>query len=267
MFQSGTTEVNESEKLLGQSGLTIRSACTTKDLILCCNLVYEEYLAQNYLSRCELPLHFSKYMLFPDTKTGILENGGRALGTGSIVKYSALGLPSSYLFDDELNRYARAGEIIAEGTLFASRSLSPAAAALLASFGIAAAKKQGIDRLFLVVNPKHVQFWQSYMNFRICSQQKSCTHVAGASGILLNLALGEELPARVKRLLLRVEKQLDLDTLNVRLRTLDIINLLRLKPLIWAELGDLEKLTLEQQYPGIINKAEQAILLNSFAFN
>lgn len=259
---------NEPTPIVSQisQSATIRPARSLSDLISAFSVIYTKYEQEKYISKKELPIHCNAYNLFPSTETGVIESDGRIVGTGSVVKFSDIGLPSYSIFKNEYDSFLARGRRIAEGTLFAHSSSGSNTAILLACYGINFCLKSNITDFFVTINPAHLAFWKSYLGFRTVSEVKECSHVKSAPGILMHLPLEENLPSRILNMLKTYAPYCKESMETFKLKRVDVINLIRMKPEVWLHLESDKRACLNNTFPGIESDIEEALLLNSFNF-
>ena len=127
----------------------------------------------------------------PDTKTFLASDHNAAIGTLTIGLDSAKGLLADDLFADEIRHFREAGLEICEFTKLAMdrRARSPR---LLASlFHVAyiyAHKIKSLHNLLIEVNPRHVRYYQTMLEFKIIGAERHNLRV-NAPAVLLSLDL------------------------------------------------------------------------------
>ena len=158
------------------------------------HLVYNEYLRCGYIQKNEAELHFSRLQLAPVNQTfAAVDNSDKVVGTGSVVLKTGLGLPSSSVFGEELELIGRFGRRVAEATLLSCvdqpniRANEISLQLIRVTLGWCVARD--VSHYCVVVNPKHVRFWEDTLGFQMVGESKPCGHVRGAPGLLLVLNL------------------------------------------------------------------------------
>ncbi len=187
-------------KQLGQNGnfpkisklpLHLGPASSFAELCQAFNLIHDRYVASGYMKPHPSSMRYSFFHLLPSSLVFIAAQGKQVIGTATVVKNSSAGLPSKLLFPQQFRDFENTGRSLAEGCKFAcDASTSPdgklvSMQLLKAIFGWCTTN--AIDDLCLVVNPKHVEFYERLLGFEHRGSSKKCPNVSGAEGILLHL--------------------------------------------------------------------------------
>ena len=157
------------------------------DLCRAYRLVYTRYVAEGYMRPRACKMRYSIFNLLPVSHTYVSCRNGDVVATATVVLDSPLGLPMGQLFEPEVELLRRAGRRVVEGTMLcAYDGLGFERSLLDVMMGfIGCCLSLRVDDICLVVNPKHVSFWQSCMGFEVFSEEKPCAHVRQAPGVLL----------------------------------------------------------------------------------
>jgi hypothetical protein len=183
------SEAEQSEST--PEALRVGFAAGFPELCAAFQLVQERYVDSGYMDPHNSGMRYSIYNLLPTARTLVAVRDQEVVGTASVVLDSAAGLPSDEIFMAEFDRLRAAGRVLAEAGMFACDSAADGTSGIvnmrLISAGFPWAMGMGIDDLCLVVNPKHLSFYQRVLGFERLSDAKSCAYVKEAPGILLHL--------------------------------------------------------------------------------
>lgn len=248
----------------------VKLASNFSELQQAFGLAYHQYLKFGYTDFDESQMRYSVLELLPVSQTFIAFGNQQPVGTGTIVFDSKAGLPSTHIFAEELDQLREGGKLIAEGTLLACVDFKSVRAHKISHELIRLAlcwcAVSGIDRLCVVVHPKHVRFWHEQIGFEVYSDLKDCSHVKGSPGVLLVLDLHKAgmnifKPSEdfQKMLLSRwIEAALSSD--RYILSEQEVTDLLLKQPAIVATLSSQQRELLQKYYPKALLQAEESVL-------
>jgi len=151
-------------------------------------LVHDRYLQLGYMEQHESGMRYSLLNLLPQSTTFVVEESTRISGTLSVVVDSPAGLPGSKEFGGEFDKLRGQGKLIAEATMFACREESAKNFDVSLQLMTVAFKwciEIGIDELCMIVNPRHVGFYEKVLGFRRMGDVQPMGHVEGNAGIML----------------------------------------------------------------------------------
>lgn len=174
--------VCDSAFVLQKGDIAVHIADSNHDLHLAEGLVKERYAWRGY----QVP---TPHLHHPQRKTFLASNGGRILGTLSILLDSKTGLVADALFKLELDRYRKAGRRVCElGKLAVARagSSSEVATALFNMAYLYGRTIHHVSDTFIEVNPRHVSFYRRLLGFDVVAKGRHCPRV-NAPAILMHL--------------------------------------------------------------------------------
>ncbi len=151
-------------------------------------LVHKRYVEFGYMEEQESGMRYSLLNLLPQATTFVVEDGPNVLGTLTVVVDSKAGMPAESEFGPDFDGLRQEGRILAEATMFAcdetianKTTVSMQLMALAYHWCV----EIGVDDLCLIVNPKHVGFYEKTLGFERLGTEKAMPHVEGNAGILL----------------------------------------------------------------------------------
>ena len=171
---------------------TIKWAETDQDFKQAYSLLYDRYLESNYIKASKsFPFHYNVYNLLPDTKTAILKKIGGVVSTVDIVMESEeYGMPLDQIYHSELDELWGQGRKLCEvGSLACSKEASWQNT-FMPLFRVIfwRAVNTGSNDICIMVNPKHVAFYENIMIFERLGEEKFYPNVnAPAVALRMNL--------------------------------------------------------------------------------
>jgi hypothetical protein len=227
------------------------------DLCRAFELVYQRYLAEGYMPPNDFKMRYSIFELLPVSSTYLACLGGEVCCTATVIADSAMGLPLSGVFSEELDSLRSAGRKVVEGSMLGALPRTKGNVRILEVMVhfISHCLSNEVDNILLVVNPKHVSFWQRSFGFVPWGNERPCAHVGGHPGVLLKLAVKEDWlnnlnSARLTKELISHAKQLASNFQPAyQLGEAEVFNLLLLNPAIQAGLSHVEAASLKRFYP------------------
>lgn len=176
-----------------QSPYRLQAAESSDQLRQAFHLVHSRYVQLGYMIPVQDGLRCSAFELLPTTRTFVALQDHTVLCTASVVLDTPIGLPSEHSFAEEIAALRDRGRVPAEGTMFAADAgVEDSAAGRMLSLELMEvvyrwSESLQIDDLLLVVNPKHLAFWERFVGFERLSGVKQCRHVKCNDGYLLRL--------------------------------------------------------------------------------
>lgn len=139
-------------------------------------LIYKEYLSLGYCKANKTRIHYSAYVLLPDSRTFILKKNKHFLGTVSLIEDSSWGLPMEISFPHLFKRLRREGRKLAEVSLLTlnrqafkeSRFTLTDSHKITGSFWLFkslldyARHRSGVTDLLITVHPKHEKLYRNF---------------------------------------------------------------------------------------------------------
>jgi hypothetical protein len=250
-----------------QAELTIGPARSFEQLCQAFHLVYMEYLRHGYQTPNASQMRYSVLQLLPTSRTFVATAGTRVVGTGTIVVNSSAGLPSTDIFGDVFKGLERQGRVVAEATLLACADIGDCRANSIAvqlmPSALAWVLSRRADDLCVVVNPRHLRFWENVLGLEVLGEERPCGHVSNHPGILLRAPLREfqngtaECTAFTRS---RIIDQLPhaVATGGVELLDEEVAVLLSREPRILGDMTHRQRSMLESRYPSALWSVEQS---------
>lgn len=152
-------------------------------------LVQQRYEVAGYAKSNLSGMRFGIHNFLKSTTSFVGTFADRVVATTSLVVDSGLGLPLSRSYEEEYNFLKSRFGKIAEGTMFACEAEfeNKGMGVQLGLFHHMLCKcvTEGVEALSLVVNPKHMGFYQKVLGFECISTEKTCLHVQNAPGVMI----------------------------------------------------------------------------------
>lgn len=173
-------------------GLVFKIAETTEELESSFKLVYESYLGLGYCKQNKLKMRATVYHALPTTTTLIAVDGGKVVGTLTIVRDNRLGLPLETVFDVETlrNNSSRLAEItsLVIHKDYRREKGGQILFPLLRLMYEYSTSCFGVNHLLIMVHPKDVHFYKSLLLFKEVSGTGVRDYL-GAPAVSLHLDL------------------------------------------------------------------------------
>lgn len=221
-------------------------------------LVQRRYVERGYAKENDTGMRYSAWNVLPHSTTFVVADGLRILGTLTVVLDSTCGLPLGIGFDEECRQLRENGRRIAEASMFAcedesshTRDVSSKLMALACRWCI----ETGVDDLCLVVNPRHVGFYERVLGFERLGIVKPMDHVEGAAGVFLRFDLSKavhqaaDLPARASVLVRAASTHGKLAFSRYELKEVEVSVLLDGSPEIFFGANEAQRELLERHFP------------------
>lgn len=165
---------------------------TPADLARAFRLVHDEYLRLGYLKQpAPHGMFYSGHHLLPSSATAVIKKADAVIATVSFIQdSSSLHLPMDTVFAEELNNLRRVGRRLAEysglatGRGFCWRSLFMPLCRLVHQQAL----ERRIDDVCIMVNPKHVAFYQRMLLFEPLGPERHYGRL-GAPAVALHMDL------------------------------------------------------------------------------
>jgi len=169
----------------------IKHAETKEELEAAYRLLHDVYVDMGYMDPHPSGMRVNIYNALPSTVTFIAREEGKIVATVSLILDSFLGLPMEELYQEEIKGLREQGLKLAEvsGLASAKDCRNQNISMLANKIMFAYAEYAGVDRLCIVVNPNHVDFYRSVLFFEPFGQLKYYPKVknAPAQALILNL--------------------------------------------------------------------------------
>ncbi len=152
----------------------VRVAGTPSEMKAAYRLVYQEYLKRRYCPPSAKEMQYTFHCFLPDSRTFLLENSSKLLGTLTLLPDSSCGLPIESAFQEEIRQIRVGGSRIAEigllafdpelygmrkSTLSSFRNWSSIFPLFKAMFQYAI--QAGVMDLVIAVLPEHEKLYQA----------------------------------------------------------------------------------------------------------
>lgn len=163
--EAGGTSIDEmADKHLfaTEQPLHISIASTERELEDAYRLVYKQFMKQGYQAENESGIRFLPHFALPTSHTLIAKTGDNVVGTLTLVRDGALGLPMEKLYPNEVAVLRQSGAKIAEVSCLATRRTRDLPAVLRLFYAVYgyALHQYGITDLCVVVSPSHQDFYK-----------------------------------------------------------------------------------------------------------
>jgi hypothetical protein len=158
------------------------------------HLVYRNYVDAGLIEPNRFQLRVTRYHLLPGTSVFIGIIGDDVRSTVSLVRDSYAGLPMDCIFREEVDALRYKGYELAEVSCLANQPTSSkrdflAAFVKLNSLMAQSAKWQGVERLLIVVHPRHAHFYERFIGFQAIGEVRPYPAVENHPAQLLCLNL------------------------------------------------------------------------------
>ncbi|HXG02588.1 MAG TPA: hypothetical protein VNO23_04125 [Candidatus Binatia bacterium] len=158
-------------------------------------LVHDQYVRRGYTEPHPSGRRITDHHRLPSTRVFVAEAGREVIGTVTLIEDSTAGLPMDEIYREELAQLRTATPRIAEvSALAADSQRRPAGVGVLMGLMrvlvIYAAEFARLDHLCIAVNPRHVPFYTTVLQFRQFGPRKAFPKVNGAPAVALHLELG-----------------------------------------------------------------------------
>lgn len=241
-----------------------------EDLCAAFKLVHDRYVDSGYMEANISHKRYGALQLLPVSRTFIAREGGVIAGTATVVLDSRAGLPSGRLFKKEFAELRIQRRSIAEGTMFACQPTSDRVSREVIRQLMRSVfwwcNLIGLDDLCVVVNPKHLIFYQRMLGFEPLSGTKGCRYVKGAPGILLRLDLRsilegtKELTSSARSIFISDCLQLSLDN-GFELGEAEVSKLLLAQPDVFLNASEEQRACLRKRYPVAVSNLEGELIM------
>lgn len=172
--------------------LVLRTAKSPSEISLANQLISRNYVDEGYWQAKDENIRGNKYLNSPMRHVIVVMNGSDIAGTASVILDSDAGLPADRLETDAMNKLRTANEQIAEISALAIdktyRNARSVLMLLLRFIYHLSYHYLRVDRLVVVCNPKHLDFYESIVRFEKTGSLKNYAYV-NAPGQLLTLRL------------------------------------------------------------------------------
>jgi hypothetical protein len=170
-------------------------------------LVYRVYLRSGLIRVNRHQMRVTPHHALPSTELLFAAEGNKILGTLSIVRDGALGIPMESIFSEEVEQRRRQGlrlaevSCLAEGRDESSQSFSMISR--LMAMTAQCSSRRGVDQLLIAVHPRHARFYERFLAFQVIGGQRTyasvCDHPAVAMAMDLK-SLSFDHPRAYRRL-------------------------------------------------------------------
>lgn len=183
--------------------LTARPAETFEDFEKAFRLIYKEYAVRGYCKEHPTRMHYNAYVLFPGSRTFLLERMGDLLGTISLIADSPCGFPMESLFPEPISKLRKHGARLAEVGLltlnqeaFKKRTFSLTdfekltGAFRLFKILFDYAQETNVTDLVIGVHPKHQDLYH-YLTFEALSEPLPYSGACGKPALPMRLNIAK----------------------------------------------------------------------------
>lgn len=248
---------------------------TVDELKECFRTVYEGYVARRYCAPNAREMHYHHYSFLPESRTFILKEKNRAIGTISVVVDSPCGLPMESLFPREVEHLRQKGRKLAEVSLLAmageqnkkkmfSLTNFDKQVRLFRLFKIMyeyAHHVAGVTDLIIGVHPKHETLYK-YLSFKAMSSPRSYPGARGNPALPLHLDLvwaKDNYSSCLKAFFLEETPQLDHLQGGLKITPDLVQKFLCEDSTLWSHIPVESQKFIRKCYPGIIPKGQNPL--------
>lgn len=158
-------------------------------------LVYESYSRAGLTDPNPAGVRVLPHHLLPTTSTIIAQHDSDTLGTVTLIRDSARGVPLEVVYGRDVDEMRAAGIKFAEVSCLATRPLSlgdyPYVFMRLMRLLAQHARHVGVERLLIAAHPRHVNYYERAMGYRRFGEETSYPSVGGAPAVAAYLDFDE----------------------------------------------------------------------------
>jgi hypothetical protein len=153
------------------AGVSVRPAASRAELEQAFRLVYDSYLARDYVRPNPWGIRLSAFNMLPTTVTFVAVLRGTVIATTTLVCDTPVGLPMDEIYRDEMQRLRGEGRKVSEVTMLADRrrqvhrALALLCVLMKRLFDYATLVAR-LDDLCITINPRHESYYERYLLFR-----------------------------------------------------------------------------------------------------
>jgi hypothetical protein len=157
-------------------------------------LVHDQYVSRDYMAPDPSGRRINLRHALPSSRVFVAKSWPHVVGTVTLFRDSALGLPMDDLYKEELDVLRARGRQVVEASHLATdpENRMVGLAVLMRMFRMMllyAAEFASLDDLCLVVNPRHAEFYEKFFECRPFGAIKYYDKVNGAPAVPLRLDL------------------------------------------------------------------------------
>jgi hypothetical protein len=171
----------------------LRCVCVRhpQSLLAAFRLIHERYVGDGLMRRNRLGVRILPHQLLDTTWVLVAEREGEVVGTLSVVGEGELGLPIESICATELTRLRRGGRRVAElsclATKYVAGTKAIAVLRMLLRSALRVAADEQLDELAICVHPRHADFYEHRLGFRVMGGAQSCPWVCGRPAVAMSL--------------------------------------------------------------------------------
>lgn len=174
-------------------GVVTSLAHTQWEIQAALRMVYEAYVETGLISANPFEMRVTPYHVLPTTNVFIARREQEIVGTLSLIRDCALGLPMEDVYSAEVNSRRARGLNVAEVSCLADSSHGKSnmlsVVIQLMSHMAQFARRQGVDELLIAVHPHHVGFYERFIGFEVIGEQRQYAAVSDNPAVALALDL------------------------------------------------------------------------------
>lgn len=185
---------NDSSSDQGLSQYTIEVANSLEKREAVYKMVYKAYRDKNFIPENQKGTHIIQQDASPDTLILFARDQfGEIAGTVTLVFDQSVSLPATKIYAKEIKKLRDKGEVIAEVSRLAiskkHRFSKEILALLFNHLAVYCQHIKKVSSLICEVNPRHVLYYQSILNFEQIGDVKPCPLVQENPAVLLKLSI------------------------------------------------------------------------------
>lgn len=176
--------IRRSKLLQSTEGIEYKIASSTEELEQAYNLVTQQYISVGFQNKQD-QLRLTKYHLLPESKVFIAikkipHETDRVVGTLTLVKDTAMGLPMDEVYENQLNRLRISGlqlaEVIGLAIATSDSNLQNNLIMYLFKICLQYAQLSQTHNILCSVTKKHIQFYQELLLFKAVGEPHSYSY-------------------------------------------------------------------------------------------
>ena len=156
-------------------------------------LVYDAYVRSGLAEPNSFAVRVTPYHLLPTTEIYVALDRAEVIGTVSLVRDGALGLPMEAIYPEEVAWRRMQGIRLAEVSCLADshheRGRRLPVVLQLMSFMAQCARRRGVNELVIAVHPRHARFYHRFAAFHVIGDERRYHTVLDNPAVAMSLNL------------------------------------------------------------------------------
>lgn len=181
----------DKKRRIRDGDLRLGFAADRDDYLRCFRLVHDRYVETGLIAANVFGLRVVPMHLLPTTDVFVAYRGDKLVGTLTLILDGALGVPLEGVYPEVIASARAAGRRFGEVASLAfgggsSREFLRIFVALTRTMA-QSARRRGIEELYMMVNPRHVSFYERKLAFTRVGDERPCPSVKQAPAIACRL--------------------------------------------------------------------------------